>query len=41
MVAWLCYLDVFSKINGARYFADRGLILEWSETRALGVATAG
>jgi hypothetical protein len=36
MVAWLRYLDVFAKIDGAWYFIERQLILEWSETRALG-----
>ena len=40
MIAWLCYLDVFAKIDRAWYFAERELILEWSETRALGTATA-
>jgi hypothetical protein len=40
MVAWLRYLDVYVKIEGAWYFAERELILEWSETRALGVTTA-
>ena len=40
MVAWLRYLDVYVKIEGAWYFAERELILEWSETRALGVPTA-
>jgi hypothetical protein len=40
MVAWLRYLDVFAKIDGAWYFAERELILEWSETRALGTDTA-
>jgi hypothetical protein len=35
MVAWLRYLDVFAKIDGAWYFADRKLILEWSETRTI------
>jgi hypothetical protein len=39
MVAWLRYLDVFVKIDGAWFFAERQLILEWSETRPLGVAT--
>src|SRR5690348_5171754 len=33
MVAWLRYLDVFAKIDGAWYFAERKLILDWSETR--------
>lgn len=41
MVAWLRYLDVFTKVDGAWYFAERELILEWSETRPLGTATAG
>jgi hypothetical protein len=40
MVAWLRYLDVFAKLDGAWYFAERELILEWSETRALGTETA-
>ena len=35
MVAWLRYLDVFAKIDGAWYFAERTLILDWSETRAI------
>ncbi len=39
MIAWLRYLDVFVKIEGGWYFAERELILEWSETRALGAAT--
>jgi hypothetical protein len=39
MVAWLRYLDVFTKIDGAWYFAERKLILKWSETRALGTET--
>jgi hypothetical protein len=38
MVAWLRYLDVFAKIDGAWYFAERELILDWSEIRALGAA---
>jgi hypothetical protein len=41
MVAWLRYLDVFSRIDGGWYFADRTLVLEWSETRPLGAPTAG
>ena len=40
MVAWLRYLDVFVKLEGEWYFAERELILEWSETRALGTPTA-
>jgi hypothetical protein len=39
MVAWLRYLDVFAKIDGAWYFAERRLIVEWTETRALGTET--
>jgi len=41
MVAWLRYLDVFAKIDGGWYFAERRLILDWSETRPLGTPTAG
>ncbi|MGH2974503.1 MAG: nuclear transport factor 2 family protein [Solirubrobacterales bacterium] len=41
MVAWLRYLDVFAKVDGNWYFAERELILDWSETRLLGAATAG
>jgi hypothetical protein len=40
MVAWLRYLDVYAKLEGAWYFAERELILKWSETRALGAPTA-
>jgi hypothetical protein len=40
MVAWLRYLDVYAKLEDAWYFAERELILKWSETRALGVPTA-
>jgi hypothetical protein len=40
MVAWLRYLDVYVKLEGAWYFAERELILKWSETRALGATTA-
>jgi hypothetical protein len=39
MVAWLRYLDVFTKIDENWYFAERQLILKWSETRPLGPAT--
>src|SRR6266849_3964915 len=35
MVAWLRYLDVFAKIDGSWYFAERKLILDWSETRTI------
>jgi SnoaL-like domain len=41
MVAWLRYLDVFTKIDATWYIAERQIILEWSETRGLGVPTAG
>jgi hypothetical protein len=41
MVAWLRYLDVFAKIDGAWYFAERKLILDCSETRPFGAPTAG
>jgi SnoaL-like domain len=41
MVAWLRYLDVFAKIDGSWYFAERTLILDWSETRPLGAPTGG
>ena len=33
MVAWLRYLDRFVKLDGAWYFEERTLILDWSETR--------
>ena len=35
MVASLRYLDVFAKVEGRWYFAERDLILDWSETRVL------
>jgi SnoaL-like domain len=41
MVAWLRYLDVFAKLEGSWYFAERKLILDWSETRSLGSPAAG
>ena len=34
MVASLRYLDNFTKIDGRWYFAERKLILDWSETRS-------
>ena len=34
MIACLRYLDSFAKIDGRWYFAERKLILDWSETRA-------
>ncbi|MDT4907173.1 MAG: hypothetical protein QOI69_414 [Pseudonocardiales bacterium] len=33
MIASLRYLDTVAKIDGAWYFAERDLILDWSETR--------
>jgi hypothetical protein len=41
MIASLRYLDTFSKIEGAWYFAERNLIVDWSETRDLGAPTVG
>jgi hypothetical protein len=41
MVAWLRYLDRFSKVAQTWYIAERQIILEWSETRPLGPATVG
>jgi hypothetical protein len=35
-IASLRYLDTFSKIDQRWYFAERKLILDWSETRSLG-----
>ena len=35
MIASLRYLDAFTKIDGRWYFAERKLILDWSETRTL------
>jgi hypothetical protein len=36
MIASLRYLDVFARVEGRWYFAERDLILDWSETRPLG-----
>jgi hypothetical protein len=36
MIASLRYLDVFAKVDGRWYFAERDLLLDWSETRVLG-----
>ena len=41
MVAWLHYLDQFTKIGQDWYIAERQIILVWSETRPLGAPTAG
>jgi ketosteroid isomerase-like protein len=35
MVAYLRYLDTFAKIDGAWFFAERLLYVDWSEQRAL------
>jgi len=35
IVASLRYLDDFAKIDGRWYFAERKLILDWSETRSV------
>jgi len=35
MVASLRYLDEFTKIDGRWFFAERKLIVDWSETRSL------
>ena len=35
MVASLRYLDTFIKVDGGWFFAERNLILDWSETRSL------
>jgi hypothetical protein len=34
MIASLRYHDRFVKLDGAWYFEERNLILDWSETRA-------
>ena len=36
MIASLRYLDTFTKIDQSWYFAERNLVLDWSETRLLG-----
>jgi SnoaL-like domain len=35
MIASLRYLDAFAKIDGRWFFAERRLIVDWSETRTL------
>jgi SnoaL-like domain len=35
MIASLRYLDNFTKVDGRWYFAERNLILDWSETRVM------
>jgi SnoaL-like domain len=39
MIASIRYLDIFEKIEGSWYIAERNLILDWSETRDLGAPT--
>ncbi|HEY3725501.1 MAG TPA: nuclear transport factor 2 family protein [Acidimicrobiia bacterium] len=41
MVASLRYLDTFTKLDGRWYFAERTLVVDWSETRALHSPAAG
>jgi hypothetical protein len=41
MVASLRYLETFAKTDGRWYFAERRLILDWSETRSLGTDEKG
>jgi len=33
MIASLRYLDTFVKLDGGWYFAERNLIVDWTETR--------
>jgi len=40
MVASLRYLDTFTKIDRSWFFAERKLILDWSETRSLTAPSA-
>ena len=40
MIASLRYLDAFAKIDGSWYFAERKLILDWSETRTTSAPAA-
>jgi hypothetical protein len=35
MIASLRYLDSFTKLEGRWYFAERKLIVGWSDTRAM------
>jgi hypothetical protein len=41
MVAWLRYLDTFTKVDQTWKIAERQIILLWSETRPLGPPAAG
>jgi hypothetical protein len=40
MIASLRYLDTFTKVGDGWYFAERELILDWSETRSLNAPAA-
>jgi SnoaL-like domain len=40
MVAALRYLDTFTKLDGRWYFAERKLILDWSESRSMATPAA-
>ena len=40
MVASLRYLDTFTKIDRSWFFAERKLVLDWSETRSLTAPSA-
>ena len=40
MIASLRYLDTFAKVNQSWYFAERNLIVDWSETRHLTAPTS-
>ncbi|MDX6453930.1 MAG: hypothetical protein QOD48_37 [Gaiellaceae bacterium] len=40
MVASLRYLDTFNKLDGSWYFAERKLILDWTETRSISAPAA-
>jgi hypothetical protein len=40
MIASLRYLDTFAKVDGRWYFAERKLILDWSETRSIASAAS-
>lgn len=40
MIASLRYYDTFARIEGDWYFAERQLIVDWTETRPLGVPGA-
>ena len=41
MIASLRYLDRFAKLDGRWFFAERDLILDWSETRSLAEGHCG